>query len=685
MHDLTRIRNIGIVAHIDAGKTTVSERILFYSGLEIRMGEVHEGTAVMDWMVEERRRGITITAAATKLPWNGHTIQLIDTPGHVDFTVEVERSMRVLDGAVLVLSGVAGVQPQTETVWRQMKRHHVHAIAFVNQLDRPGADFFRCIDEIQSRLGARAMPIQFPVGEEGEMRTVVDLLRREAWTYPADRLGRDPEVGPVPSDVLDEVEVLRAELIDELAEEDDRVMEAVLAAEEPSLDDLVRALRARVAAETLVPVLCGAALRNVGVQALLDAVCDYLPSPLDVPALEGTNPQTGETVVCTNDPEAPTTLLAFKMTADGDEDLVFARVYSGVLRQGDRLFNPRVARGERIDALFEMHADRRDAIQEAGPGHIVALTGAEHTVTGDTLCDHRHPVAIEPFEVSEPVITRTVEPEEIADRDALERALGRLAFEDPSFHVREDHATGQWLIAGMGELHLEVAERRLVDEFKVSVRVGQPRVAYREAVLSTARGSQTIERELGERTIFGAIELELEPYPDSDGVQLTWVDPSPVPDDFRTPVREALEQAALVGPRFGFPLSRARLRVVGGASEPDRDDAFAFRQAAQLALRDALSQTEVALYEPTMRFEVTTPADFLSGILGELQARSATVQDVTVEGDLRTVTGHVPLVSMFGYATLLRSQSQGRASFSLEPSGFREVPESDLRSRGLVH
>ncbi|MEX1026322.1 MAG: elongation factor G [Planctomycetota bacterium] len=679
---LDRIRNIGIVAHIDAGKTTVSERILFFSGIEHRMGEVHEGTAVMDWMEEERRRGITITAAATTVPWREHSIHLIDTPGHVDFTVEVERSMRVLDGAILVLSAVEGVQAQSETVWRQMQRHHVRSIAFVNQLDRAGADFFRCVSDLRQRLGANAVPIQFPVGDEREMRTVVDLLRREAWTYSEERLGKDPEIGPVPDAVRDEVEVLRSELVDALAEEDEALLEQVLDGREPDVPSLVAALRARVAAGTLVPVLAGAALRNVGVQALLDAVCDYLPSPAEVPPIQGLDPRTGEAVTRPPDAAGPLAALAFKLAADAHDDLVFARIYSGTLKPGAKVFNPRVGRAERITRLWEMHADRRNPLEEAGPGAIVALSGCRFTATGDSLSDHDQAIVFEAFTFDEPVITRVIEPESTEDRDKLQQSLERLAFEDPSLRVREDPETGQWLIEGMGELHLEVAEHRLLSEFRVPVRVGQPRVAYREAVRAKGRASATVDRVLGTKSVFGAIELEVAPVVGPTRVE--WSDDVPVPEPFRAAITAALQLGGEVGPRFGYPLVGTLVRVVGGASQPDRDAEGGFTQAAVTALREALGRADVHLLEPLMSFEITTPADFLSGILGELQARSAVIGDVTVEGDLRTVRGDVPLSSMFGYASLLRSLSQGRASFALTPAGYRAVPEAELEARGLV-
>ncbi len=685
------MRNLGIVAHIDAGKTTVSERILFYTGVESRMGEVHEGTATMDYLEEERTRGITITAAATTVPWRDCAINLIDTPGHVDFTVEVERCMRVLDGAVLVINGVAAVQAQSETVWRQMKRHRVRALAFVNQLDRPGADYLHCVADLRKRLGVPAVPVQLPLGSGRELRILVDLVKREALEFPEQELGRNPRSLAVPAAFADEVAVLRAELVEVLAEENEELLEAVLEEREPSAELLRAALRARVLAGTLVPVLAGAALRNVGIQPLLDAVVDYLPSPADVPPIEGLHAITGAPLVRTSDPRGPACALAFKLLADPNEDLLFARVYSGTIAPGMKLFNPRVKRMERIARVLRMHADQKTALQSAGPGEIVALTGCRFSVTGDTLCEHDEPILLEPPVFPEPVITRVVEPRTSADRDRLREALERLAFEDPTFRVKEDEETGQWLIAGMGELHLEIKEHRLQQDFHLEVRVGQPRVAYREALLSPARGEGRIDRVLGGTRIFGAVVLECTPLsgdgsldPLASSTRVEWDPACPVPDKFRRAVEESLAVEVQVGPRFGFPLSGVRLGMVGGESRPELDSETGFVQAASQALRSAMAATGVALLEPVMAFEIGAPSDFMSGIIGDLNARKAEIRDLTAEGDWRRVEGEVPLYHVFGYATTVRSLSQGRASFGLTPAGFRRVPEDELASRGLT-
>ena len=682
--DLARMRNLGIVAHIDAGKTTVSERMLYYSGIEHRMGEVHEGTAVMDWMEEERKRGITITAAATTLPWRDHHLNLIDTPGHVDFTVEVERSMRVLDGAVLVINGVAGVQAQSETVFRQMDRHQVPYIAFVNQCDRAGADPFRAIQSLEERLGAPAIALHYPLGDEKEFRGVVDVLSGKATLFAVEDQGREPQVGVPPDEVLDEVAVLRSELIDRLGDGDDAILECVLEEREPPPELLRAALRARVLERSLIPVLFGAALRNVGVQPLLDAIVDYLPSPLDVPPVRGLDPKTGDELSRAPAEDEPLAALAFKLHADPHEDLTFARIYSGQIRSGQKLWNPRVGRMERISRVLRMHADERQALEVAGPGEIVALTGCKQTGTGDTLCDRAGNIALERLEFPDPVITKVVEPAESADRDKLQSALDRLAFEDPTFHVREDEETGQWLIAGMGELHLEVLQHRLEREFRVQARVGEPRVAYREALLGAARGEGKVDRPLGGKEVYGEVGIELEPVEGGGAARVEWVEESGVPAEFHPVVEEALLLGAQNGPRFGFPLLGVRVRVVGGGSAPGKDAEVGFAQAAASALRSALSQASIDLLEPLMSFTIETPADFASGIIADLNGNRAEIGEVLAEGELRRVLGTVPLVRMFGYSTRLRSLSQGRAGFVMSPAGFRSVPEAELEQRGLT-
>jgi len=690
---LAKIRNIGIVAHIDAGKTTVSERVLFYSGVERRMGEVHEGNATMDWMEEERKRGITITAAATSIPWRGHTINLIDTPGHVDFTVEVERSMRVLDGAVLVVNGVAGVQAQSETVWRQMARHGVCCVGFVNQLDRSGADFFRCINDMRKKLRAPAVPIQYPIGEGRDFRSVVDLISRRTFEFSEEELGRDPREGDIPGDVADEVAVLRYELIELLAEENEEILTAFLEDQEPDPELLTKELRRRTISGTLVPVLVGSALRNVGVQLLMDAVLAYLPSPAEVPPIRGVHPKTGEKLERPHDPDGALCALAFKLAVDPNEDLLFVRIYSGRLRAGQKVFNPRVGRMERIARVLRMHADSKKQLEGASAGEIVVLSGFKFTATGDTLCEHDEPLVLEPLVFPEPVITRVVEPESTSDRDKLRAALDRLVFEDPTFRVREDEETGQWLIEGMGELHLEIKEHRLASDFHLRVRVGEPRVAYREAAVARAVGKGRVERVVAGSKVFGAVGLEVAPPApsafdrkgeDSQRATIRWAEDCQVPASFRPAVEESLALELDVGPRFGFPLGAVRVTITGGESHPDSDAEAGFTQAASMALREAFGATKIVLLEPLMAFSIEAPSEFMSGIIGEMNAKKADIRELGAEGESRSVSGRVPLFHMFGYATTLRSLSQGRASFSLEPAGFARVPEAELEARGLV-
>jgi elongation factor G len=680
-----RLRNLGIVAHIDAGKTTLSERLLFETGVEHKIGQVDEGTAVMDWMTEERERGITITAAATTLPWRGHSINLIDTPGHVDFGIEVERSLRVLDGAVLVIDAVAGVQAQTETVWRQMRRHNVPSLVFVNKCDRVGADFLAATQSVRTRLGTRAVPIQYPWEEGGALLGVVDLIERRAWRCE----GGDPPAPPVPVDVPpalgDEVAVLRAELIEALSEEDDAILAAAVEERECEPQQLRQALRRRVLAGSLVPVLCGAALRHVGIPLLLDAVVDLLPSPADVPPVQGTHPESGRTEERAASVDQPVCAYVFKLQAESHGDLSFVRIYSGRLEQGTALWNPRLRRHERINRLHRMHSGARQALESAGPGEIVAVNGFKASVTGDTLCDPGHPILLETLHFSEPVLSMVAEPVSTAEREKLRAALVRLAREDPSFRQVEDESTGQWTLSGMGELHIEVVLHRLESEFKVAARVGQPRVAYREAVRRGGRGAGRVERVVAGKEVFGAVELEVEPREGSaTGVEVLFADDCRVPLDLRSAVSATLVDAAQVGPRFGFPLTSARLRLVGGESRPRLDAELGFTQAAVAALRKALEAAEVDLLEPVMEFSILAPAEFASGILADLNARKALVRGVEARGQARELSGNVPLAQMFGYASAVRSLSQGRASFSMTPAGYRAMAPAELAARGLT-
>lgn len=680
---LERLRNIGIVAHIDAGKTTVSESLLFESGVEHRIGRVDEGTAVMDWMAEERERGITITAAATTLPWRDGSISLIDTPGHVDFGIEVERSLRVLDGAVLVVDAVAGVQAQTETVWRQLARQRIPALLFVNKCDRIGADFQAALHSVRRRLGARVLAVQCPLLVDGALRGVVDVIERRAWLAPGDG-GEPAEESGVPADLADDVALLRGELVEALSERDDGILAAALEERDVAPLALRAALRARVLDGSVVPALCGAALRHVGIARLLDAVVDWLPSPLDVLPVRGRSPEDGAALARAPDPLGPLCAYVFKLQAEASGDLYFLRVWSGTLVPGASAWNPRLRRHERIARLYRMHSHARTALASAGPGEIVAVHGPKTSVTGDTLCDPAQPIVLETLVAAEPVLTLVAEPASTADRDKLRAALARLAREDPSFHPQEDEATGQWTLAGMGELHLEVVLHRLRDEFHVEVRTGAPRVAYREAVCGASRGAARVERILAGKEVFGAVELELEPRADqAAGVEVRFGPDCAVPSVFREALAEALVGAAQVGPRLGFPLAGVVLRLMGGESRPRLDAEPAFVQAAVGALRKALEAASVQLLEPLMEFTVEAPQEFAGGILADLNARKAAVGRVESHGSQRELGGTVPLYHMFGYASAVRSLSQGRAGFAMTPAGYRPVPDSELAARGL--
>jgi elongation factor G len=679
-----RIRNFGVAAHIDAGKTTVSERMLYFTGVEHRVGQVDEGTAVMDWMPEERERGITITAAATTLPWRGHALNLIDTPGHVDFTVEVERAMRVLDGAVLVLDGVVGVQAQSETVWRQVQRHRVPALVFVNKLDRPGADYLNALETLRARLAAPAVPVQWPIYEAGALALLVDLVRLVVWDFRGSKVGLEASDQPIPAAAADDVGVLRAELLDRLAQEDEAILQALLEEREPTVQQVLAALRLRVIGRTLVPVLCGAALRDIGIQPLLDAIVDFLPSPLDAPPIVGRDPQSAERVERLPDPAGPFTALAFKLHVSSHGDLTFVRVYSGTVEPGQVLLNPRGSRRERVQRILRMHADAQTPLERAYAGDIVALTGLKFTSTGDTLCAPDAPIVLEQLEVPEPVITRVVEPTSASDRDRLREALSRLEHEDPSFRVIEDEDSGQWQVSGMGELHLEVMLHRLAREGKLEPQVGKPRVAYREAVVGAGSGAGRIERQMGGKEVFAEVELTL--WPDAQRAQLA-VEAHPdcgLPPVHRDALFEALRLEASVGPRFGFPLVNARIEILAARSRPGREDESGYVQAGIAALRQAMQAGEIVLLEPLMDFRIDAPAEFASGVIADLNARQAEITEVRSDGLSRHVAGLVPLVSMFGYATAVRSLSQGRASFSMTPAGFRRVSEAELAARGLT-
>ncbi len=672
---LERIRNIGIVAHIDAGKTTTTERILFYTGRVHRLGEVDEGSATMDWMVQERERGITITSAATTCFWRDHRINIIDTPGHVDFTIEVERSLRVLDGAVVILSGVEGVQPQSETVWRQADRYRVPRILYVNKMDRVGADFLRVVEMVRERLGAPAVPVQLPVGSEEAFQGVVDLVRMKSILY-LDDLGTRSSETAIPPEMRDLVEAYREKLLEAAAECDDAVMAKYLDGRPVSEADLKRALRKGTLSGKLVPVLAGSSFRNKGVQPLLDAVVDYLPSPLDIGAVRGTNPRTGEPEERPVEEQAPFCALAFKIMADPYVGkLTYFRVYSGSLRAGSYVLNATRGVRERVSRILLMHANHREDIPEATAGNVVAAVGLRETTTGDTLCEESAPIVLEPIQFPEPVISVAVEPKTKADSDKLSAALAKLAEEDPSFRVRFDPETGQTLIAGMGELHLEIITDRLVREFKVEAHVGRPQVAYRETIRQPARGEGRFIRQTGGRGQYGHAVVEIEPLPRGGGFEFVdRITGGVIPKEFIKPVEEGVREAMETGVLAGYPVVDVRVTLVDGSSHEVDSSELAFKIAGSLAFKDAVQKAKPVLLEPVMKVEVTTPEAYMGDVLADLNARRGRIQAMEQRQGLRVITALVPLAEMFGYATDLRSRTQGRAVYTMEFSHYEEVP-----------
>ncbi len=672
---LERIRNIGIVAHIDAGKTTTTERILFYTGRVHRLGEVDEGSATMDWMVQERERGITITSAATTCFWRDHRINIIDTPGHVDFTIEVERSLRVLDGAVVILSAVEGVQPQSETVWRQADRYRVPRVVYVNKMDRVGADFLRVVEMMRERLGAPAVPIQVPVGSEDAFQGVVDLVRMRSILY-LDDLGTRSDETEIPAEMREVVERHRERLLEAAAEIDEAVMLRYLEGQPIPEADLRRAIRKGTLSGKLVPVLAGSSFRNKGVQPLLDAVVDYLPSPADVGAVRGINPKTGEAEERPVDEQAPFCALAFKIMSDPYVGkLTYFRVYSGTLRAGSYVFNATRGVRERVSRVLLMHANHREDIPEVTAGNVVAAVGLRETMTGDTLCDEGAPIVLEAIQFPEPVISVAVEPKTKADSDRLSAALAKLAEEDPSFRVRFDPETGQTLIAGMGELHLEIITDRLVREFKVEAHVGRPQVAYKETLRQPARGEGRFVRQTGGRGQYGHAVIEVEPLPRGSGFEFVdRITGGVIPREYIKPVEEGIREAMETGVLAGYPVVDVRAVLVDGSYHEVDSSELAFKIAGSLAFKDAAKKAKPVLLEPVMKVEVVTPEAYMGEVLADLNARRGRIQAMELRQGLRVITALVPLAEMFGYATELRSRTQGRAVYTMEFSHYEEVP-----------
>ena len=672
---LEDVRNIGIAAHIDAGKTTTTERILFYSGVVHKIGEVHDGNAVTDWMEQEKERGITITAAAISTTWRDHQINIIDTPGHVDFTIEVERSMRVLDGVVAVFCSVGGVQPQSETVWRQADRYKVPRIAFVNKMDRTGANFFKVYEQVNSQLRAKAVPLQIPIGAEDQFTGVVDLVHMQAHIYTND-LGTDIQVGEIPEDIQAQADEYHTLLVETIAESDDALMERYLEGEEISPETLMAAIRKATINDNLVPMFCGSAFKNKGVQLLLDAVVDYLPSPPEVPAIEGILPN-GETGVRTASDDTPAAALAFKIMADPYGRLTFIRVYSGVLKKGSYVYNATKDKKERISRLIILKADERIEVDEMRAGDLGAALGLKDTFTGDTICDPEAPIILESLFIPEPVISVAVEPKTKQDMEKLSKALQSLSEEDPTFRVSIDPETNQTVIAGMGELHLDILVNRMLREFKVEANIGAPQVAYLETVLKPSTAEAKFVRQSGGKGQYGHVVIELEPAEQGAGFEfVSKIVGGTIPREFIGPAEQGMKEACESGILAGYPLIDVKVTLVDGSYHDVDSSEMAFKIAGSMAVKEAVMKASPVLLEPMMKVEVEAPEDFLGDVMGDLNSRRGQIEGMGSESGVTKVTSRVPLAEMFGYATDIRSKTQGRGSFSMEFSQYEEVPRN---------
>jgi elongation factor G len=676
-YSLERTRNIGIMAHIDAGKTTTTERVLYYTGRSYKIGEVHEGTATMDWMVQEQERGITITSAATTCFWRDHRINIIDTPGHVDFTVEVERSLRVLDGAVAVLDAVSGVEPQTETVWRQADKYRVPRLVYVNKMDRVGADFFRCLDMLRERLGAHAVAIQLPIGSEEKYLGLVDLIDQVAlvWDDTDETLGKDYKKVPIPADMADIVREYREKMIEGLAEVDDHLMEKFVGGETPTPEEIKAAVRKGATQMTIFPVICGSSFKNKGVQSMLDCVIDFLPSPLDIPPVTGINPETNETEERKASDEEPFAALAFKIMNDQHVgQLVFLRVYSGTLKAGSGVFNSTKDKKERVGRLLRMHANKREEIEEIQAGDIAAAIGLKSTITGDTLCDPDRPIVLESMTFPEPVIAVAIEPKTKADEEKLGLSLARLALEDPTFRVTTEVETSQTLIHGMGELHLEIIVDRLLREFKVEANVGKPQVAYRETIRKPAEAQGKFVRQTGGRGQYGDVYLEVEPQPGEGFTFENKIVGGTIPREFIPAVEKGVKEALDTGVLAGYPIVDIKVRLTDGSYHDVDSSEIAFKIAGSMAFKEACRRAKPVLLEPVMDVEVVTPRDYVGAVIGNLNSRRGRIISQEIRGTSEVVRANVPLGQMFGYATDVRSMTQGRATYTMQFARYEEVP-----------
>ena len=675
---LDRYRNIGIMAHIDAGKTTTTERILYYTGRSYKIGEVHEGTATMDWMEQEQERGITITSAATTCFWNDHRINIIDTPGHVDFTIEVERSLRVLDGAVTVFDSVAGVEPQSETVWRQADKYGVPRICFVNKMDRIGANFFRCVDMIVDRLGALPLVCQLPIGVESDFTGVVDLVAMKAITWKDETLGAQFDITEIPAEMAAQAAEWRSKMVESAVEQDDTALEAYLGGEEPDIATLKRCIRKGTVTSKFVPVFCGSAFKNKGVQPLLDAVVDFLPAPTDVPAIMGVKVGSDEQVMRRSSDDEPFSGLAFKIMTDPFVgSLTFVRVYSGVVQSGSQLLNSVKDNKERVGRMLAMHANHREDIKEARAGDIVAFAGLKNTTTGDTLCDPSAPVILERMEFPEPVIEIAVEPKTKGDQEKMGQALARLATEDPSFRVSVDHESGQTVIKGMGELHLEIIVDRMKREFKVDANVGAPQVAYRETITRNSEVDYTHKKQTGGAGQFARVKLRFEPLPPGSGfVFENAVVGGTVPKEYVPGVEKGLKASTETGVLAGFPVIDLQATLFDGAYHDVDSSVLAFEIAARAAFKEGVMKAAPKLLEPIMRVEVVTPEVYMGDVIGDLNSRRGQVTGMDTRGNARVIDAMVPLANMFGYVNTLRSMSQGRAQYTMHFDHYEQVPQA---------
>ncbi|HEX8089063.1 MAG TPA: elongation factor G [Blastocatellia bacterium] len=679
---LQRFRNIGIMAHIDAGKTTTTERILYYTGVSYKIGEVHEGTAVMDWMEQEQERGITITSAATTCFWirndEEYRINIIDTPGHVDFTIEVERSLRVLDGAVAVFDAVAGVQPQSETVWRQADKYNVPRIAFLNKMDRPGADFDHAIQTMRDRLSANPVAVQYPIGAEDRFQGIVDLITMRAIIYNAEDKGAEPDITEIPPDILAEAEAARERMVEAVANADDQIAEKYLGGEEITQEEIRAALRRETIALKLVPVVAGTAFKNKGVQPLLDAVIDYLPSPLDVPAVVGVNPKTGEDEERPADPKAPFAGLVFKIMADKHiGQLSFVRIYSGMLKSGSYTLNSTRGARERVGRIMRMHANKREDIEAASAGEIVAVAGLKQVTTGDTICEESRPVVLEALEFPAPVIAQAIEPKTRQDQEKLGIGLQRLAAEDPSFKVATDQETGQTIISGMGELHLEIIVDRLKREFGVDANVGRPQVAYRETIRKAANGVGKFVRQTGGRGQYGHAEIKLEPAEPGTGFEfVNAIVGGVIPREYIKPVEEGIKEAMEGGVLAGYEMVDVKTTLNFGSYHEVDSSEIAFKIAGSMAFKDAAKKADPVLLEPIMKVEVVAPEEYMGSITGDINSRRGRIESMASRPGTQVITALVPLSEMFGYSTEMRSMTQGRATYTMHFHRYEEAPRS---------